>query len=181
MTGSTGLGKRRWLLVGVALVVAGVMLLVGSVVYQASQVVDHKTVLIRGAYVYFGPYDLEEGDYTVWIEDNFPGFDNGRYYRVEAKDETGSEARGAQSNEYTTRTIDWVDCEEGEWTFIIRSSNETTEEDPVHVFIVRMDNDGPAIVFSAGVVCLSLGLIATGLVVWARKRRGPPHHQDGAM
>ena len=62
MTGSTGLGKRRWLLVGVALVVAGALLLVGSVVYRASLVVVDEDITIFPGGTQTGYYSLDAGE-----------------------------------------------------------------------------------------------------------------------
>ena len=182
MTGSTGLGKRRWLLVGVALVVAGALLLVGSVVYRDSLVVVDEDITIYPGGWTLGYYSLDAGDYTVWVEDRYPEIDDSSYFIVFAT-ASGTTERPEGPGGSTTRRIDWVECEqvgtfngldEDDWTFHLSNNMYPETDVDVRVFITKEDEPGPAITWSGGVVCLSLGLIALGVVWWTRSHRVEP-------
>ena len=174
--------RKRWLWLAVVMTVTGALLLALSVPALASRVAVHETGVFGDNQVVLGPYQLEAGIYVVWIEDYFPGPDDGEIFDVEATDGTGTFDEGWTSYGYTTMTIEGVECEEaagfdyfeeGDWTFTIEAYNETTNGNAPHVFIVRESTYGHLILFGAGVVCLSLGLITNGLMYWARRSEGP--------
>ena len=176
---STRQGQRTWLRVGLALVVAGILLWVGAYVYQGSLVIAHHTLTIHAGDMELGTYQLGDGDYTIWIGDHCPGFDEGERFHVGVSGERGAFEYGEPPDEYRTRTLAGIECEEagtfyflegGELTFTVGTVQDTSTGEDVHVFITRADSPGPALMFAAGTLCLSLGLITMGLVVWAKRK-----------
>ena len=170
---------KVWVWSAVALVLAGALLVVLSVPGMTSRVVAHEEVVFGGDPVLFGPYDLDEGTYYIWIEDYFPGFDNGDIFEAEAYSDHGFFDDAWTMGDYTTRTIQGVDCEHavgfdnlpgGTWTFQILTYGRTTDGNAIHVFIVKEYDYGPVLMLGVGVVCLTLGLIMTGLLLRGRER-----------
>ena len=169
--------RERRISLAIALVLAGALLLVLSVPGMTSRVVGHERVVFGDDPVRIGPYNLEGGNYEIWIEDYFPGFDHGGNFEAEASSGDGAFDVGWSQGQYTTRTIQGVDCEHavgfdnipgGDWTF--HFYGESTEGDAIHVFIVEEYDFGPVIMFGVGVVCITLGLIMTGLLLRGRER-----------
>ena len=173
-------GRRAvWISLAIALALTGALLVVLSIPGMTSRVAAHEEVVFGGDPVLIGPYDLDEGTYYIWIEDYFPGFDDGEIFEVGASSEGGVFEDWWTMGDYTTRTIEGVDCEhamgfddmpEGSWTFQIWTYGETTEGNAIHVFIVKEYDYGPVLMLGVGVVCLTLGLIMTGLLMRGRGR-----------
>jgi hypothetical protein len=145
-------GWNRWLGVIQVLAVVGLVLLALSIPQLSSRVVAHEVVVFEDGPnpwddlpVVLGPYHLEPGHYAVWIEDHFPGFDDGDMYQMEVYNDDGAFIDTWYFGNYETRTINGVDCEhtagvdhvpEGEWFFEITLYGNDTD-DPLHLFIVR--------------------------------------------
>jgi hypothetical protein len=143
-----------------------------------SHVIADEMVVFGNETVAIGPYYLDDGHYHIWIEDYFPGFDGGEVFDLTALFEGGDMSPYAIPNEYRTRTIDGVDCEEaaefyldeGYWVFEIQTHGETMEENAIHVFVVREPVYRPTITFGVGMACVAMGLIMIGLIHLRRKR-----------
>ena len=79
-----------WLSLSLVLVATGLLLLAASIPQLSSRVVVHEVVVFERAPgpwpqalpSVLGPYHLERGDYGVWIEDYFPGFDDAEMFGV---------------------------------------------------------------------------------------------------
>ena len=160
---------------GMALTIVGILFLVLSAPELSERLVDHRVVRFVEQPVVMGPYHLETGEYAVWIEDYFPGFDNGEMFEVVVHREEGIPSAGWTSGNYMTRTLDGKDCEhaagydnlpEDDWTFEITVFANATGIDEIDVFITREYDTVPSTIFGAGVVFLSLGLIGAGFALW---------------
>lgn len=178
-------GRRVWPGLALVITVTGVLLVALSVPVLASQVIAREEILFDNDFVEIGPYHLEAGDYSVWIEDYFPGFDDGGRFGVAIIRDDADFDTGWTWGTYETRTIDGVACEhaggfdnvrEGDYTFDIYLIGNITD-DSIRVFVVREYNYIPSIMFGIGVVCISLGLIVTGLILLGRGKRDRREHK----
>jgi hypothetical protein len=165
-------GQKVWLVIALALTITGILMMVLTLPAMSSQVIAHEEIVFMHDIEETPEYQLEAGDYSVWVEDYFPGFDDGEEGFVAAICTESSMLGGWRSSTYHTRTIDGVDCEhagafddvqEGDYSFEIQLFGNITD-DPIQVFIVRENKSANPILFSMGVVFLSMGLIAIGLV-----------------
>ena len=142
-------------------------------------VVAHEVVEIGQDPVVIGPYRLEKGSYAIWVEDVFPGFDDGDVFRVEAVSGNGVHEDAWANGEYTTSTMDGVDCEHamgfnhmpaGEWEFSIWTYKNTTGMGPVHVSVTEENISWSTIALIVGVVCITLGVTTIGIAVLGHRK-----------
>jgi hypothetical protein len=153
------LGRRVWLGLAVALMVVGVANIGLTVSELTSRVVVHETVVFEQGRVVLGPYHLEADDYTVWIEDYFPGFDDGEMFEVVRVRDDGMRDHAAIWSRYDTKTID----PEDDWVFEIEVNGDTGD-DTIDVFIARKSHYRTSVMFGLGVVSIILGLIVVVVV-----------------
>jgi hypothetical protein len=160
-------------LLGIFLVLIGALLVALAFPDLMGRVVAHERMALGHDPVVIGPYDLEGGTYAIWIEEYFPGNDDGDVFGAEAISKDGVLDDAWTNADYVTRTMDGVFCEqavgwdhmpEGWWTFKIWTYDETTEGNAVHVFVVKEYDYGPAIVLGVGVVSVTLGLTMIGII-----------------
>ena len=167
-----------WFILGLSLVIIGILLLFFSLPEGVSQVSAHETEAFGYESTYLGPYQLEEGMYYVWIEDYFPGFDDGEEFSVEVITEGGEGPQRLIPNEYTTRSFDGVECEkiigfkldEGEWTFRIRTLDDTTRGDEINIFIIDTAYPSMSLILAIGLVILFCGMIFIVLSLWKGRK-----------
>lgn len=164
--------RKAWLIIASILTVTGVLLLAVSVPIHMSRVTVHEEVFFEDHTTKIGPYDLESGDYSIWVEGAIPAIPDGDYYEAIIIDKDG-EHEYNKFNEAMWQTIDGVDCRhittfndvgEGEHRFqLFSTANNTTE--PLQVFVM-MENTGPSfIMLIIGIVCTSLGSIILAVLV----------------
>jgi hypothetical protein len=167
---------NKWRNVAIAMAATGAVLVVLTAPILIPDVVAHEQVTLDGDSAVLGPYDLKEGDYWVWAEDYYPGYDGDDFFWVEPSPEFGYWDDTYTFGRYTTATIDGVDCElvgvidhmsEGEWTFVLDMYGEPTG-DSIDVFIVKQPGIVYSIGFAAGLCVLLIGLVVLGLIMWSR-------------
>ena len=169
---------KAWSIIASVLVVIGLVLLAQSVPIYMSHVTVHEELLFENHTAKIGPYQLESGDYSIWIEDAMPVVLHGDLYEAIIIDDEG-EHEYNKFNQAKWATIDGVDCghittftdvEEGEYSFqFFGIANNTTE--PVQVFILMETTGLTLIMLILGIVCMIIGSVIATILILIRWHR----------
>jgi hypothetical protein len=173
----------NWARVAAVLFVVGLVMTLTFGYDNRSVVVDHGTFTFEEGSVLMGPYDPGPYDWQVWVEDYYPGFDEGDEFDVYAQDDP-SDGRhySVYPYRYVVRNVDGVRYEHyHDWSpwmwadddvyFGVEAHEETQRgmDDTVDVIVVR--TGGILILpFAAGLITMLVGLFVIVLLKWSSKR-----------
>jgi hypothetical protein len=174
-----GVPLDNWTKVGLVLLLSGVALLAVTIPFMGSEVVARDSVSSDSDWLEINEVDLDEGSYTIWIEDVYPGFDDMDNFDAYASNERGAEAWGWYPDTYRTANFEGVDCEMivgfdlggGVWYFGIDYYNADRLQPPqeIEVFIVRSPPDWMGALVGMGITLASLGAMIVALLNWPKK------------
>jgi hypothetical protein len=172
---------KKWMWVGIVLLLTGVALLAATLPLLGPEVIVRETMAYDRGYLTIDDLALEEGSYSVWIEDVYPGFDDPVNFDVWFEDENGGQPRSWIPGTYHTATFDGVRCElveemaipGGVYYFEIEDFNwggpQPTPD--TQVFIVRYPPDWMEAILGVGITLVSLGAIIVALLNWPKKAK----------
>ena len=157
----------------------GLFLLALTVPEMGTELAGNGFIMVGLEKNVMGPYDLEEGHYTVWVESFYPGDDDREYFEATMYDTEGNVAEGSYIPGVRDAEIEGFDCQllqafdvpwDEEWTLEFEHWNPDGIDlnRSVAVFLLRQQEPSTTALMGAGIVLTTVGV---PLAVHSRRGR----------
>jgi hypothetical protein len=168
---------KRMIKIGLGLLVLGIGLVIVSIPLFTEEVALHETVGAKYDHVSLGPFELEAGTYTVWIEDYHK--DGLTHYAtvLEPTSMDGPYTRTVSSS--TTQEFDGIECleagrftdvESGDWRLIVDHwPADHNDTGTIEVYMVRQHVSWVPIMFTAGLAMACIGAVLFAIPLTAKR------------
>ena len=138
---------RPWAAIGLTLLLIGGIIIWLTIPAVETEVVAHRSIVVGEPVTTLGTYHLEDGKYTVWIEDQ----GSGTPYEVRLLGE-GEEQISSVPEESEGRTFEGIECRllslfsdvpEGDWLIVLKEVMDPplAEGENLEVFIVKTPSE----------------------------------------